>query len=525
MVTWIRDRLVLLLALIVTVIAVATCVSTARGQDLGGVDRALTADERCELGSLVYLVNAGRYEAASDYNGDTAVTAADFSAWVAQLDDDDDPAPPPPVDGQHEWWPGPDALSIGARDAAEVAAAFDRLDGVGGFLTLETQAAVDEFARRMSQGGGLRGRPETRVVIRTSPGVVFDRPMRNVRGEWSDLAFDAVPFTPAEHQNVTAIRIAGDCDRIAFLGCDFAGWRQVIEGQDAGTDADDNFLEPDGIEFVGGSWTRIYNASHPVVTRANENDEDDRSQGAWWQGTGWVFRDLTMIGVGWDISGDPDRRRTDKFSQVLYGSQNARDTLVENCTFDGTSNNAILMKGTGLTVRHSTFDRVVNAIAFGTNQSPRYSCTAVVEDVEIRRLIPLGWKESPSLPNSERVRADSGVAFSFVNFDGVTIRRVRFAGPNTGTRAAFLFFNNGRSSGVSASDLIVEDCDTGTLPLAEVRSFQIPPSGFTVRVRRTESPEKRVLVRSAVLGDSGNTASASHVLSSFVVDGQLAGAR
>ncbi len=98
---WARDCLVLaLVAAVVVGIGAAACSAQANGQDLAaletGLDRELTADERCELGSLVYLIGVGRSEPSSDYNGDTAVTAADFSAWVAQLDDDDDPTPPPP---------------------------------------------------------------------------------------------------------------------------------------------------------------------------------------------------------------------------------------------------------------------------------------------------------------------------------------------------------------------------------------------------------------------------------------------
>lgn len=526
---WIGARFVLLLSIVVALAFVVTCAMQASAQDLGSVDRELTPDERCEFGNIWYYSNVrpDLFDAAYDYNGDTDVTAADFSAWVDQLDDDTDPPPPPPPpppSGGYDWWPGDDALSLGARDAEEVASAFDRLGGVGGFLTLETRAAVNEFVRRVDQGGGLAGRPDRRVVVRTAPGVVIDRQLRNTKGQLRDVAFDRVPFTPVAHQNTFAVRIAGDCDRVAFLACDFAGWRQVIEGQDAGVDADGQFIEPDDVWFVGGSWTRIFNASHPVTTHANQNDKNARSQGAWWQGRRWVFRDLAAVGVGWDIAGDPDRRRTDKYSQILYGSQNARDTLVEGCVFDGTSNNAVVMKGTGLTVRDTVFDRCVNAIGFGTAESPRWPCSAFVEDVKIRRLVPLCALDDPSLPDAERVRADSGVAMSLLNFDGVVLRRVRFVGPNAGTRAALMFINNGQSTNVSASGLVVEGCDAGDLPLCEIRDFRVPSGGLSVRVTGTASADDRVLVRSTLTA-GGAAGTASGVLADFLIDGEKARGR
>jgi hypothetical protein len=420
------------------------------------------------------------------------------------------PEPPePPQTGNPAWWPPQSAIDARAADAREVNAAIQAVDGVGGFITLTTEEAVDAFVDKMVYGGAVEGAPDRRVVIRLADGLRISQPMKNVKSEWKHLCFDGVLFQPDTHTNKIAISLHGDHDYNTFLNCTFRDWEQVAEGQD---DAVGN--EPDHIVFQGGLWEDIYNSNSPVVNYDNQNDEDHRSQGVWWQGSGWQFKGVTARGVGWNRAGDPNRMRTDKFSQILYGSQKARNTTVEDCVFEGTSNNAIVMKGWGLTVRGCTFDQVVNAVSFGTNQNQQQPCDALIENCEIKRLIPLNWKDDGSLPRDEQVAADSGVAFSFLNFNGVTIRNVRVTGENTGRRNSFLYFNNGKSSNVEALGALVESCDAGPMRLAEVRNFRLPTGGLELTVRNTQSGGQPVLVRNTIPADDP-----AEILSKVTIDG------
>lgn len=516
------------------VAACAFCVCTALAQ-VDRFDRPWSDHDRTQLGGLLLEIGwrgDGPQDLAYDFNGDGIVTPADYSAWLVAFNDRMEQQPPtnpePPSGGPSDlpeqwtsraWWPKADAPAFEVASARELALAAEALQAVGGFLTLETPEAASALVDRLSTGGGLAGTPERRIVILAAPGVVIDRPTKNVRGEWRHLAFVRVPFTPERHVDAIALAPHGGHHDVSLLGCRFENWRQVIEGQADGAGNQPDRFEFDGDPDAAWDWERIYNPGSVVVTAANQNDKGRRSQGAWWRGDGWRFTNLKARGIGWDLLGDPERRETDKFSQWLYGSQRATNTLIENCTVDGVSNNAVVYKGTGLWVRGCTFDRVVNGISIGTNEAPVYACSAVIEDVEFRRLIPLNWKDDPSLPDSEQVKADSGVAISLSNFDGVEIRRVRVTKSSEGRRAVLLMFNNGKSSSVSASGLLVEDSDAGPLDLAEVRNFRVPASGFDVRVRGTNATEKRVLVRNTVPDRAGD------VIKGFVVDGQIARSR
>ena len=499
-----------------------------------------------------FIAAWARGDLQADANGDGSVSVVDLTAYILMLekcpdcpecpdcpDDPNEPEPPTPPEPPSvdlDWWPGPDALDLRVSDAQALADAAGRLNGVGGFLTLETQSVVAPFAELMSTGGALHGMAPTfdedgvktsagrRVVVRVATGVVIDKPMKNVKGQWRDLAFDSVPWTPARHINEIAISIHGDHDRLLLLNCDFDHWKQVMEAQDSGVNPDGTFIEPDYVDFIGGSHTNIYNSGSVPVTASNHPDSGKRSQGVWWQGSNWRFLGVRAVGIGWDMEGDPNRAKCDKFSQWLYGSQNARGVIIEGCYVDGVSNNAIVMKGTDIVVRDCDFDRVVNAVSFGTNQNPKWPCSGTVDGMRIHRLIPLGPKDDPSLSESERVPMDSGVALSFNNFGSVTVRDVRFIGPNTGTRNAFLFINNGHATNVESRSLLVQDCDTGSLALAEIRKFRLPDSGLSVRVRDTVTIDPRVLVR-AVKDPSGADTNAARVLRSFVIDGQLATSR
>ena len=300
-----------------------------------------------------------------------------------------------------------------------------------------------------------------------------------------------------------------------FLQCNFVNWKQVCEAK---TDIPNEPTQyPTDIEWVSGNWTKIYNSDSPVQSVDNQNDTSNRSQGVWFQGKDWRFIGITALGIGWDILGDPGRTKTDKFSQIIYIAQSGQGITIENCSFDGTANNAIVCKGTNLTVRGCTFDRIVNAISLGTNQSPVFSCSALIENCVIDRLIALNHLDDPSLPSDEQIRADSGVAISINNVDGVTIDNVNVTGVNTGRRSSFLFVNNAKSSNVLSSGITVNNCDTGTLRLAEVRNYRMPAPGLEVACTSITSPDELVLVPNTIPTD------ASLIVAEFTIDGAVAG--
>lgn len=421
------------------------------------------------------------------------------------------PEPEPPTDpSKPDWWPGsnkPDIL-LGSA-AAEWAR--DQLDGKGGFLTLTTPGAVSAFARLMTAGGGMRGKPESRIVIRCSPGLNFDESMKNVKGEWSDLCFDGITFVPDGHQDDICLAPHGGHKRVQFLNCHFRHWKQVIEGQKDGAGN-----QPDAFEFIGGSWAAIYNSKSPITTSDNQNEKGHRSQGAWWRGDGWRFVDVEMLGIGWDMTGDPQRKKCDKYSQALYGSQNATNTDIIGCVIDGVANNAIVYKGTGHSIAGNFFNRCVNFISLGTNENPQHSCKGVIVDNDFGDLIPLGPKDNPDLPKSEQVEMDSGIAISFNNTDGVIVSKNAVTGQSTGRRKVFAYFNNGKSSSVSAKGTLIYGNDTGGLSLAEVRNFRVPASGFDVTADNNVTPEDRILVRNTDPTNAGT------VLANFKVNGKTA---
>lgn len=435
-----------------------------------------------------------------------------------------DTSDPDPGGGDYpDWWPSVDAPTFICTTAAEVNTAMDALEGVGGFITLSDQNAITAFLNRLT-ASGLRGHPDSRVVIQTGGGENIEAQVKNLRGQCSDLCFYNLTVEPTSHNDTFAFKLHGPHARIMFLDTNVTDWKQVIESKTDDSDIVTRY--PTDFEFVNGTWTKIFNSASPVQSNENQNNKAYRSQGAWFQGKDWRFSNVTATGIGWDIAGDPTRTKTDKFSQLIYIGQSATGIILEGCTFDGTANNMVVCKGTNLTIRDGCiFDRCVNAVSLGTNEAPVFNTSATIDDLEIKRLVPLNILDDGDLDDDLQIKANSGVAFSIVNVDGVSITNVDVTGTNTGRRNSFLFCGNGKDVSMPASDITVDTCDTGDLDIGEVRDFRMPTDGLEVAMTNmTIGGLSTVLVRNTIDTD-GTSITAGEIVAEWTLDGVVVGTR
>jgi hypothetical protein len=193
---------------------------------------------------------------------------------------------------------------------------------------------------------------------------------------------------------------------------------------------------------------------------------------------------------------------------------------LEDCTFDGVANNMLVAKGTNVTISGCSFDRCVNGLSLGTNEAPVYSTSATIDNLEIKRLIPLNILDDGDLADDEQIKANSGAAFSIVNVDGVSITNSSVTGVNTGRRNSFLFCTNGKDYNMLADDITVDQCDTGALDIGEVRDYRVPTDGLNIAMTNmTIGGLDTVLVRNTI------PTSAATVVADWTLDGVVVGTR
>lgn len=434
-----------------------------------------------------------------------------MTTTVTVLDDDDDTDTP-----QYDWYPTtepvrvstPDELAVALRSMS-VSEGGGIISGAGGgIIEVMTQSAADELTAQLSYD--VRGKPSNRIVIRPgADGVRIRSTLVNVNGHLEHIALAGWLHEPDEHGGL-ALKFHGTHNHLTFMNTQFRRWTQVFEFKHAG----DKDANPHDIEFSNFLFSKIFNKNAPVQTVDNQNDKSNRAQGGSLHGERYLFRNGVCSGIGWDMEGDPDRRKVSKFDQCFYLLQRAEDVEFENCKWYGVANAAIQCKGNGLLVRNCTFDKSTVAVTLGTNEDEQYPATAIIEDCQILDMIPLNHLDDPSLPSEQRIRANSGVGFSFCNADGVTIRNVSMF-TASGTRKVFAWFatdNNPSNARLSMRNILIEDCDIMGNDLAQVRDHQQPDTGFHARfegikgtgsraviVRNTTPSNKREIVANVTL--------------------------
>lgn len=440
-------------------------------------------------------------------NGDGQLTAPDYTAFLGWIAENwDGPGGP----DRPAWWP----ISGESVDTGELGleAALEAVNGRGGVLELSSQADADGFVDELRSSSLTGGGESRRLVVTAGEGVRIREPiaMRNGRNLLRHVVFYGVDFVPDSHTNTDAVHLRGSHYDLGFVSCRFEGWSGGVIGGSGG-DPDDRFDErPSSIWLETCEFTRIFNSNAPKQTADNWRKKTYRSQVVYFGSVeDLTISYCTFADNGYDVEADPLRLTPSMYSQNIYLGQAAEGVLIVGNVIDNAANNAIVAKGRDVTVRDNSATRVVNFIALGTNESPEFPFSGVIEGNVASDFVPVNHLDDATLAGGRAADYNSGVAVSIVNCDGVIIRGniwggLASVGTATPRRSAAYMVGNGKASSCVLSGVVVSGDELiGFDRLVEMRDHRRPPgqslrfygvtgaSSVGVFVRNTEPGDRR----------------------------------
>jgi hypothetical protein len=495
----------------------ALCVFALAAASLVGVFGSAGAAAQVEPDSCLYLgelpyedlvptwlqmYQAGDPCVDSPYgNVDGKIDGADFSAfliWVSEYWVG-------PGGGRPAWWPVDGAeLETGS---AGVEGSIEAVDGVGGVVKISTQADADAFVSVLESRGLAGGSETRRVVVTAAEGVRVRYPiaLRNDRYLLRHVVFWGVEFRPDKHTNADAVHLRGWHYDLGFVDCSFSGWSGGVIGGSGGDPGDRFDHRPELVWLESCKFSRVFDSSAPVQSPSNWREKGHRSQVIYFGSV----RGLSIIGCdfkdnGWDAAGDPLRLTPSMYSQNIYLGQAAESVRIERCTIDGAANNAIVAKGRDVTIRDNHARRVVNFASLGTNESPEFPFSGVIEGNIARDLVPVNHLDDATLEGGRAADYNSGAALSLVNARGVVIRGnswgpLSSVGSASPRRSVAYMIGNGKSAGLELSGIVIDgDRIEGLAQLVEMRDHR-RPDGQSVKIYNViGSARASVLARNTI---------------------------